>query len=356
MKIVFAGAWQYDMYEAAFAQALERLGIDVIPCSLAPKNNRLLSRFEFKYTFMGPHLRQIQEDLLAEIDKSHPDLVLIWLGASIFPETLQAIKQRGNITLVSYVHDDPFAHRFHQLSPKHHRWYWRVFIQGLPYYDITLFSKQLNVDEAYRFGAKRSAVLGQYFVPSIHQPYTLTVEEKYRFDCDVVFAGHFEPDGRERCLRALVKTGIHVRLFGGSYWTRTVLGDLADYFGQVRAVYNEEYAKALCGAKICLCFLSKMNRDSYTTRCFEIPACGRLLLCERTEDLKSMFKEGEEAVFFSSKEELVEKSLWLLNHPEIIDSIAEKGRKRVWADEHDVVSRAKQFVEIMNFPLNREAK
>ena len=118
--------------------------------------------------------------------------------------------------------------------------------------------------------------------------------------------------------------------------------------GDVFPVVGEDCAKALCGAKMCLAFLSKINRDTYTRRCFEIPACGRLLLCERTDDLKKMFIEGEEAVFFSTREELVEKALWLLGNPIKIQQISEAGRKRVWADGHDVINRAKQFMELVS--------
>jgi spore maturation protein CgeB len=104
-----------------------------------------------------------------------------------------------------------------------------------------------------------------------------------------------------------------------------------------------EYAKALCGADICLCFLSKINRDVYTRRCFEIPACGRLLLAERTYELQTLFKEDEEACFFSSEEELTNKVCWLLENPTIRNKIAESGQKRVWKDGHDIYSRTKLF-------------
>ena len=72
------------------------------------------------------------------------------------------------------------------------------------------------------------------------------------------------------------------------------------YFAPIEPVFGDDYAKALCGAKVCLAFLSKLNRDSYTRRCFEIPACGNVMLAERTADLCRMFKEDEEACFFSS--------------------------------------------------------
>jgi spore maturation protein CgeB len=99
---------------------------------------------------------------------------------------------------------------------------------------------------------------------------------------------------------------------------------------------------------MCLGFLSKLNRDDYTYRCFEIPACGSLLLAERTPTLEKIFQENEEAVFFSSVEEMLEKVLWLRQHPEEITRIAAAGRKRVLTDGHSNYDRAQQFLRLVD--------
>jgi len=109
-------------------------------------------------------------------------------------------------------------------------------------------------------------------------------------------------------------------------------------------VEGSEYAKALCGANVCLAFLSKLNRDTYTRRCFEIPACGRVMLAERTSDLLRMFIEDKEACFFSSTDELIIKAKWLIDNPAIALQIAQAGMRRVWVDGHDVKSRVEEFL------------
>jgi spore maturation protein CgeB len=349
MKILFAGtSWQYPMYEPACRAALEKLGVDVIPFSLIPQSNNWLAKFEYKYSVCGPHLKRQQHKLLDQVTQHRPDVVLIWLGSCVFPQTLHLIKQVNDPLLVSYIHDDPFAHRFHQLSPSHHRWHWKTFIEGLAYYDLALFSKQQNVDEAYQFGAKKAGVLPQYFVPEIHFPHALTPEENLRFKCDIAFAGHFEPDDREQYIRSLVQAGLKVNLYADFSWENVDTSDLPSNFKKLPRANGNDYPKALTGADMCLCFMSKMNRDRYTTRCFEIPACGRLLIAERTTELRQIFKEDEEAYFFSSADELVEKVLWLKNHPTRRAEIAQAGMHRVYSGGHSVNNRMEYLLSLVN--------
>ena len=262
------------------------------------------------------------------------------------PLTLKWINDLGGIA-ISYNNDDPFGPSVHGNVPWHHHFLWHWYIKSLKHYPYNLFYRQKNLPEAVAHGAQHADVLMPYFMPWQDRPVTLTENEADRFGCDVAFVGHYEPDGREKCLRALVDAGLRVKLYGGGYWNRQVLGNLYDYFSPIVAAEGEDYAKALCGAKVCLAFLSKLNRDTYTRRCFEIPACGRVMLAERTDDLLKMFKEDEEACFFVSQEELVIKAKWLVENPNIRERIAQAGLRRVWADRHDVRSRAAQFIAMV---------
>jgi spore maturation protein CgeB len=60
-----------------------------------------------------------------------------------------------------------------------------------------------------------------------------------------------------------------------------------------------------------------------------------------------MFIEDKEAVFFSNPEELVKKALWLRDHPEEVNRIAQAGMHRVHADGHSVNDRMKEMISIL---------
>jgi len=351
MQLLIAGDWRWPIYEEACAEALCALGVDVIPFKTSVFFKHKFGKFQKTIPLRGPALAKLNREMLEKVLDIKPALLLVWRGTHILPSTLLKIRRNAKTKLVSYNNDDPFGPSVHGMVPWHHHFLWRLHIRSLKYYDLCLVYRKVNVREALDVGAKTVAVLKPYFIPAFHRPVSLNEEDRSKYACDICYVGHYEPDGREQYLRALVNAGLHVRLFGGKHWAPNVLGDLNDYFGEINLVYGDAYAKALCGAKMCLSFLSKLNRDTYTRRCFEIPACGQLLVCERTKDLQNIFKEDEEAVFFSSHSELVEKSSWLREHPDEVERLAEAGMRRVYADRHSVADRMKELLSIIETRL-----
>ena len=186
-----------------------------------------------------------------------------------------------------------------------------------------------------------------YFLPWQNEPIELNTQDKNKYNCDIVFIGHYEPDLRVDYLKALVNLGIKVKLFGSNkQWTKKVLGkNLYQYFHPINHAEGEDYNKALNGAKICLAFLSKLNRDTYTRRCFEIPASRSLMLAERTESLQNLYKEDYEACYFSNIDELLLKVKWLLSNVKLRNDIALNGYNRVHNDKHDVKNRALELIK-----------
>jgi spore maturation protein CgeB len=268
--------------------------------------------------------------------------LLIWRGTHIDSSTIQKIRQiHSNCLIVSYNNDDPFSPLYSSKnSPLNQKQLWKRFHQIIPHYDINFVYRPVNLLEYELAGSLQTQLLMPYFIPEVSHPIELTDDEVKKYGCEVVFVGHYEADSREACISALIKAGIHTNLYGTG-WKNGVLNT---YFGEIEPLYGLDYVKALTGASICLCFLSKLNRDTYTRRCFEIPALGKLLLSERTADLLKIFREDEEAVFFSSEQELVEKVKWLKQSPERIHRIAQAGMRRVYKDNHSVEGRMREFL------------
>lgn len=347
MKIMIIGIWKWPQYEEAFARGLSENGITVIPFPTHSFFNGTLGQYQLTLPLISPSFLNFNKKIIDKSIKENPDLIIFWRPTHVFPRTIKKLNKQG-IKTVSYNNDDPFGPQTHGNVPWHHHWLWFWYLKCLPCFDYNFFYRQINCKEAKKIGAAHAEVLMPYFLPWKDQPVKLTGDEKSLFEVDVVFVGHYEPDGRENSVRALMDSGISLKIWGGKHWNSKVLNDMYDNLKPITPAEGDNYAKALCGAKICLAFLSKLNRDTYTRRCLEIPACNCVMLAERTSDLQNMFKEDEEACFFSSNEELIQKVHWLLDHPDVRRRIAKAARQRVWADGHDVTSRTKQFLNKIN--------
>jgi spore maturation protein CgeB len=346
LKILIVGDWHSELHEATVYKAFKSLGHEVLKFAwhdyFIPRNwldafykklqNRLIT---------GPIVQKLNIDLIKAAAEFVPDMIFVYRGTHIAAETLEKIKhQHPNVILVGYNNDDPFA-KGHPYS------LWRHFFKAVPVYDLMLAYRYHNLDEFRRIGARRVELLRSWYLPERNHPVSLSAEDRIKYECDVVFIGHYEADERKHFMEELVRQGFKLKLFGPGYDWDPVLVNSRELQSQlpINLVWGEEYNKALCGAKVALCFLSKLNRDTYTRRCFEIPATGTLLLSEYTDDLASLYKEGQEADFFRTKGELIEKLKLYLGNETLRQVVASNGYKRVVMDGHDVVSRMKRVID-----------
>ncbi len=331
MKILVVGDGHSEIHEIAVAGAFRQLGHDVREFYwhryFSCKRNSAWLRLQNKF-ILGPRIGRLNADLAAEAVRFAPDLMFVYRGTHVLPSTLRWLKtQLPRCRVLGYNNDDPFA-------AKQPRWTWRYFLKGLPLYDAVFAYRGHNVSHFLRAGAKRAELLMPWFIPERDRP----TDAANRFRYDVVFVGHYENDHRLIYLKALTESGIEFRLFGPD-WERAPRSDWLAKLGPIRAVRGEEYRNTLCSARIALCFFSKLNRDTYTRRCFEIPATRTMMLCEYSEDAARLYKEGEEAEFFKTPEEMIEKIRKYLANEPLRASVAEAGYRRVHRDGHDVVSR-----------------
>lgn len=336
MRILLAGAFRYFWYEEACARALEALGHAVVRVRWDACFRNPVGRVEERWVVSGPATAALNLALRRAAARARADVILVWRGIHVWPATVRRLRDSG-ACVVSYNNDDPYG-------PTRDWRLWRYFHRAIREYDAHYVYRPVNLREYRDAGARKVGLLMPYFVPALHRPVTLSPADIERYGCDVVFVGHYEDDGRIDALRALAASGVRLRLFGTG-WTRSSLHDLSTGPGPVHPVYLEDYVRALAGAELCLAFLSKMNRDPYTRRSFEIPACGRPMLSERSAELAGLFKEDEEAVFFSSPNELVQKVRSLLGNDDRRRGIGSAGRERCLTDGHDVVSRMREWVK-----------
>jgi spore maturation protein CgeB len=350
-KVLIVGDYMWPWYQEVCAKAIEDQGHHVCRYgwfsdfwTLDPQSNSvayhsLRHRIEYRLGF-GPTVSKVENGLIKAAIEFQPTIIWFYNVNLLGPRAVKRLRQAlPDTILVQYANDDPF-------SVKAKRGVWTNFIKSIPFFDFHFAYRHSNIIELKSRGAKNVELLLSYFVPELDFPES---EENIpeEFKCDVVFAGHFENDGRIECLEAICAAGYKLNLFGGGWdAARPILNANSPLLAMLptSSVIGAQYRYAICGAKVALCFFSSLNNDTYTRRCFQIPAMGTTLLCQYSSDVAAMFEANVEAVFFCNKDELVGHLDRLLRDDKWRASVAEAGNRRVLCDGHDVNSRMKLFL------------
>lgn len=270
---------------------------------------------------LDSNIRHLNAAFLAMTKRLAPDIILVVKGAYLWPETLSAVRQRTKAVLVNYFPDDPFNPR------ASNQW----ILDSIPLYDLFVSTVPAAKDDLHRRGARSVLVLPFGYKPSVHYvERPQAPEEQQTFLSDVVFAGDRDEE-RAAYVGELVRAvpGVRLHLYGNGW-------DCSREFRRYHRgiALGRNYRLALGGATIALNILRRANRSCFNMRTFEIPACGAFQLATRSTEHRALFTEDQEAAFFESAEEMVEKIRYYLLHDCQRQAIAEAGNRRLLADGH----------------------
>jgi hypothetical protein len=198
---------------------------------------------------------------------------------------------------VNYNVDDPFGAR--------DRRKWDLYLSAVRFHDLTAVVREENIAEAKAKGTRRVLRVFRSYDPVAHAPTALTEDDCRRWASNVVFVGSWMPERGPFMLR-LIELGVPL-VIRGNEWTKAP--EYAGLKEAIRgpAIYGADYVKAIQCSKVALGLLSKGNRDLHTQRSAEVPFIGGAVFCaERTTEHEAMYRDGEEALFWSSPEECAE--------------------------------------------------
>jgi spore maturation protein CgeB len=267
---------------------------------------------------------------------------LVWADKQEYlrAETIQDLRKLGSRTI--HFTPDPYFSLSWKRTP--------LMDEAMGAFDALVYCKSYERAQYESLG-KPVVYMPLGYCDEVHRPLP---SADARWKCTVGFLGGWEPR-REQLLHAVTAAGIDLKVWGGYWeflrdgkWTprrQIILRQLAgkekfrfhrdeplSRAHQGGEVYADDYARALTGSDIGLGFLRKVCPDQHTTRTFEIPACGSMLLADRTEDHQGFFEEGQEAEFFDSIDEMIDKlKFYTLN---------EAARKRIATGGYQRCKRA----------------
>lgn len=348
MRFLLLGDGHSDIHERAAANALRRLGHEVEEAYWSPHFRARLGigTDEFRsfsarlqnWAVAGPILGSYGRQVAETAAATKPDVVLAYRPTHVTRALLEAIRSVApHASLVSLNNDDPFSS--HARSRE-----WRHLLDAIPFYDLHFVYREVNLADYRARGARNVRMLRSFYIPERNHPLPLEAAERQRIGSDVVFIGHYEDDGRLALLEAVAEAGLDLRIWGFQWEKPMRRSAVLRRLPAPEYLQGDAYNRVLNASKIALCFLSTINRDTYTRRCFEVPASGTMLMSQDSADLRTLFREGEEAAFFRDKDELLAKLAYYLQDDAARGAVADAGRRRVAADGHDVVSRMAEAV------------
>jgi spore maturation protein CgeB len=349
MKILFLGEISPGQTSLMRMRALGRLGHTVQgvhtvdPWTRAPWVKRQVQRRLQR----GSVVDEINRLVLEDARKFRPDLVWAEKQEFLRAETIEELRKLGART-VHFTPDPYFSLDWKRT---------RLMDEAMRTFDALVYCKSYE-REQYEGIGKPTVYMPLGYCDEVHRP---LASEDARWSCAVGFLGGWEPR-RESMLHAVATAGIDLKIWGGYWeflrdgqWTprrHIILRQLAGKDGfqfhrdellsrahQGGEVYAHDYARALTGSRIGIGFLRKVWPDQHTTRTFEIPACGSLLLADRTEEHQQFFEEGKEAEFFSSCEELLDKLKFYCSNESARKCVADGGYKRCKEGGYSYVCR-----------------
>lgn len=260
-----------------------------------------------------------------------PDIVWINSAELYSPRSLKVLKS-FSCPIILYINDDPTGGRDGNR--------FNLLLKSIPHYDICVAVREVNAVEFKSKGAKQVVRVYMSYDELSHRPCDIS-EVPDALRSEVAFIGTWmRNEKRDELILELISRGVPVSIWGNRW-------DKSPYFSELKshwrggAVTGRDYAAAIRGAKISLGLLSKGNRDMHTTRSLEIPFAGGLFCGERTPEHLQLYKEGIEAVFWSTPEECAEVCLQLLKDENKRENIRIAGTKKLLAlkmGNEDVVS------------------
>jgi spore maturation protein CgeB len=324
--------------DSGWIDAFRSLGVEVSAYSSdqdgasTQLRGRVCRRFN-----IGRSNRLTQQGLIDLAERMKPDWIHFRLPVEFSRNTIRMLRRTG-ATVTEYYNDDPFSKK----APLGFHWKFR---RALSAYDGHFVFRSHNVATYLAAGAKHVEHCPPTYDPRRHLP-VQPLPVGGGFIADAAFIGHWENDWRVDCLDALARAGFDVIVKGGA-WDDAIRGRAIGKLAPITHAFGEEYNRIYAGAVAGVCFFSKINNDAWTRRALEIVAVGGLLVCERTLEAESHFRDREEAYFFSSTEELVAIVAELKRNPSRREKVRAAGYQRLLTGCNTIDDRASRIVRFV---------
>lgn len=304
MRILIIGANRDYSIERIYIKYLNRLGVEVshFPAQelFYESYQSFLAKARFKLG-ISPIYNRINQKLKSFVEDSNPDVIWVFKGMEVFPETLIWIKARG-IRIVNYNPDSPFIFSSRGSGNKN-------VTLSIAHYDLhftyqKIIKKRLEVEfkakvEMLPFGydAEESELLN------------LNSNDSSEIN-EVCFLGNPDKE-RSRFIISLATAGVPISIYG-HHWERFVKHRNVKIFQPAYGILQQRILRTY---RVQLNLMRAHNQYSHNMRTFEVPGAGGIMVAPETPEHLEFFQHGSEAFFFKNYGDCLQIINHLLHMP-----------------------------------------
>lgn len=343
MKVLIVGADDGFAIENYYAKYLAAEGWEVKRFAAQQifrqyYNRHILHKVLFK-AGLSKIYKTINKQLVSVTEDFKPDIIWIFKGMEIFPETLQWLKQK-NIFLVNYNPDNPFVFtgkgsgnsnvtRSIHLYDLHFTYNQEIFSQlekiNPGHVNYLPFGFELN-DNDYELCKSEPEIIKACFVGN--------------------------PDAKRGAfINALGNKGVEVDVYGNN-WSSFIDSPKISIHPEVRGL---DFWKTLRRYRVQLNLVRIHSEDSHNMRTFEVPGVGGIMLAKDTTEHRTYFEDKSEAWFYQDVDSCM-KAIDQIIH---LDSSSaadarKRARERSLASGYRYKDRAKQVSDILKYWTSKQ--
>lgn len=338
MKVLLLGAFEKGALENYYVEGLQKEGLPVVTYDIATPYYLQIEQSLFNKVvnkvYPAVFYKPINDDLQQFIVGKKYDVILVFKGLTLFPETIISLKEHTRL-LCCYNPDHPFNF-FSEGSGNSN------ILNSITHYDLYITYAKNIAKELQRLYKVASGVIPFGFDSS-----ALTKTDKNTVFADqLLFIGAYDKE-RTSFLSSLESD--HLAIYGDQKWgTRNRHNAFIRKAYKGRSLYDDDYKTAINTSKGVLNLLRKQNieESSHNMRTFEVPGYGGLLITNRTDEQMAFFEGDKEAVFFDTVEELKEKLQYLDSNPKKVMQMKQAAMNRSFRSDYSYAHRSRELYKL----------
>lgn len=295
-RLLLVGSQNAGAIENFFRSALSDLGCDV---ALFDPSQHVADGFFARVRrrlYDRTLYTRVNECLLEECRMTRPDVVWVFKGIEIMPETILGLKRMG-VLVANYNPDHPYI----RTSVTHGG---GNVAECVPLYDVYF---------SYHRELVRSLEQTGVWLPfGFHLPELLfrSIERDEEIP-RACFVGTVDAE-RAKTLAWLGRGGVAVDVFGPlNRFAKRLVG--VPNIRLSETVFDRDFWRVMRAYRVQLNFFREHNRGSHNQRTFEVPAAGGILLTPDSVEQREFFAAGSEIHFYGTNDEMRDQILRLLS-------------------------------------------